>query len=65
MAGETGIAGEMCTSDYILKLEQKGDGLLVTKVGTSLLPRLHASNARGTGLIPGGGTKISHAVQHS
>ena len=65
MAGETGVAGETYKSDYILKLELKGDRLLTTRVGTSLLPRRHASNARGTGLIPGGRTKISHAVQHS
>ena len=64
MAGKTGVAGEMYKFDYILKVELKGDGLLITRVGTSLLPRLHASNARGTGLIPGSRTKISHALQH-
>ena len=26
--------------------------------------RLHSPNAGGTGLIPGWGTKIKHAIQH-
>ena len=37
-------------------------------LGTSLAVqglRLHASNAGGTGSIPGQGTKIPHAKQHS
>ena len=37
-------------------------------MGTSLVIqwlRLHASTARGTGVIPGQGTKIPHAMLHS
>ena len=43
----------------MIQMQKQGNSLVVQRL------KLHASTAQGTGSVPGRGTKIMHAAQHS
>ena len=59
MIWENGI--ETCIISYMKQKKKKDEDFLGTSLAVQWL-RLHASNARGVGSIPGQGTKCPHAA---